>query len=777
MVDDELSSLGIEQSETKDMSTIISQYTRYWYIFFVGVALSLSAAYLHLRYYTVPNYSVYSTMLIKDDKSSADALSDLSPLKATRNIDNEIPILLSKRLMTRVVSELGLSTKYSIKGKVRDVEIYGSGVSIKLLINNLDYSKVNKGFTVLPKAGNAFELDDYTGKVTIHHFGEQIQKSYGTFSIFSTVAHDVPSNRITIQFQNINQIADYYNHAINITPVNKQASVLNIILKDPIPEKAKDIINKLMEVYNAEAIEDKNIMATNTLNFLDDRLEKLTKGLSGVEKNVETFKSANGITDITTQSLNYTSQASSYSNQLSEWAIQIDVLESIENYLKENSRNYSTVPSTLGIKDETLLGLLGKFNELQLERERLLRTAEPSNPLVQNLDEQLANLRVNILENLRNIKKSIQITSNNLRASSGQFQSKIRRIPGMERELLEINREQSIKQNIYSYLLQKREETAISLAATTTIARVIDPATGGDWPIGSDSRSLYLAALLVGLGLPFAGIYLINLLNNKVRTQQDVVSATAAPIMGEIAHNGSNEVVVVKEGVRTPIAEMFRLVRTNLNFAALGKENLVLLVTSSILGEGKTFFSINLAASLVLTGRRVVLLDLDLRSPSVANELGLVNRTGISDYLVSDDISIDDIIRPAEQVPGLFVGTSGAIPPNPSELVMSEKFADLIKELKSSFDYIIIDTPPIGQVADAFVLAPLTDLSVYLVRYNYTKKAQLKIISNIFKTKMLKRPMIVLNDAKEDNGNNYGYGYGYGYDQDKPRRKKSLVRN
>ena len=772
MVDDELSTIGGEQPETKDIKTIVSQYTRYWYLFLLGLALTLPAAFLYLRYYAVTKYSVYSTMLIKDDKSSGDALGDLSAFKSTKNIDNEIQILWSKRLMNRVVSELGLSTKYIIEGKIRDVEVYGNGSSIKVLLDKIDYSKLRNGFTVRIKPNNAFELDDYTGHVTIYHFGEQIQKAYGSFTIFATAQDYTPGSSITVQFVDINQVADYYNHAIAIAPINRDSNVLSVILKDPIPEKAKDIINKLMDVYNIEAIEDKNEVATNTLKFLDDRLKKLTAGLSGVEKNVETFKSANGLTDINTQASSYTNQASSLNNQLSEWAIQIDVLESIENYLRNNQDSYSTVPSTLGIKDETLLGLIGKFNELQLERERLLRTVEASNPLVQNLDEQLVKLRINILENLRNIKKSLRITSNNLRASSGKFQSQIRKMPGMERELLGINRQQSIKQNIYSYLLQKREETAISLAATTTMARVIDPATGGDSPTGTESRSLYLAALLLGLGVPFAIVYLINALNNKVRSQQDVVAATATPIIGEIAHNSSNEAVVIREGMRSPIAEMFRLVRTNLNFAVLGKENIVVLVTSSMWGEGKTFFSINLAASLALTGRRVVLLDLDLRNPNVAKELELLNRTGISEYLVSDKVSIDDIIMPAEHVPGLSVGTSGAIPPNPSELLMSSRLSCLIQELKSRFDYIIIDTPPVGLVADAFVLAPFAGLSLFVVRYDYTKKAQLTIIKNIYRDKTLNNPMIVLNDAKEANGAGYGYGYGYGYEMQGTKSKK-----
>jgi tyrosine-protein kinase Etk/Wzc len=765
MVNQELFPLESEQIKTKNINYILSQYTRYWYLFLIAGSLGLSIAYLYIRYYSVAHYNVYSTILIKDDKSgqgppNIDAISDLSTF-TTRNIDNEIQILLSKRLMTRVVTELGLFVKYSVEGKVRDTEIYGSAAPIKVSLSNVHGFNSIKGFTVQPMSNNTFELNDYTNHITIHHYGEQIQTLYGSFTVFSTAANKVFGKKIIVQFSSLNQVADDYNHSITITPVGKQTSILNISLKDPVGEKAKDIVNKLIEVYNKEAIEDKNQMSRNTLRFLDDRLEELTVGLSGVEKTVERFKSKNSLTDINTQASDYTSQASSYNNQLSEWAIQIDVLESIENYLRKNENNYSTVPSTLGIKDETLLSLIEKFNELQQERERLLRTTEQGNPIIQSLNEQLANLRINILENLHNIKNGLLITSSRLKANSGLFQSKIKRVPGMERELLEINRQQSIKQNIYSYLLQKREETTLSLAATTAIARVIDPATGGEYPIGPNKRTIYLMSLLLGLVVPFGGLYIANFLNNRVQSLYDVTDVTSIPIIGEIAHNTGEETVVVKDGTRSSIAEMFRLVRANLYFEAKGKDRMVVLVTSSMIGEGKTFFSINLAASLALAGRRVVLLDMDLRNPSVAEGLGLPNKIGIADYLLTDDITIDDIVLSSQKNPGLFVVPSGLVPQNPSELMMSAKFARLVEGLKANFDYIIMDTPPVGQVADAFVLAPVADLSIFVVRYDYTKKAQLTIAKNIYKNGMLNRLMIVLNDVREANGSDYGYGYGY----------------
>jgi tyrosine-protein kinase Etk/Wzc len=757
------------QPEGKDVKKILLQYVRYWYWFLLCTVLTIGVAFVYLRYYAVPQYRVYSTMLVKDDKngqgfSNTDALSDLSAFKYVRNIENETELLKSKSLMQRVVGELGLFTNYMVEGRVVDREVYGQDVPIKVLINTLDSTITGKVLVVNLKPGNLFTLDDHSGKVTTHSFGQQIQKPYATFTIVSTTARNNSIGKIIVRFQDIQQIASHYNQSIAIQPVSKGGSVLSLSLVDPVPEKAKNIINKLIDVYNKEAIEDKNLMATNTLKFLDERLQYVTNDLLGVEKDVSRYKSQNGLTDISTQAIDYTSQASSYSKQLSDWAIQIEVLQSIESYLKKGDSQYSMVPSTLGIQDPTLLGLIGKFNELQMERERMLRTTEPNNPLVQNIGEQLANLRINILENLRNIKRGLEITSNNLKSSSGQFQSKVRRVPAMEQALLEINREKSIKQNIYVYLLQKREETALSLAATASVARVIDPAMGGDYPISPNGQTIYLMALLLGLGIPFAAIYVSSLLNNKVQTQQDVTNIVSAPILGEIAHNGKNQdAVVVATGSRSPIAEMFRLVRSNLNFAALGKEQTTLLVTSSRSGEGKTFFSINLAASLAITGKRVVLLDLDLRNPTIAKRLQLADGLGITNYLVSGTISLKDIVKYSEAAPDLSIITSGTLPPNPAELMMSAKFTHLIQELKGSFDYIIIDSPPVGQVADAFTISSLIDYTIYLVRYNYTHRAWLSIVKNIYKDKTLGELMLVLNDAKEANGNNYGYGYGYGY--------------
>lgn len=765
----------------KNLRDIANKYSRYWYLILFGAVAGLVCAYLYLEYYAVPEYYVQSTLMIKDDKtgqelSSADAFSDLGLFKSVKNIDNEVEVLKSKSLMHRVVTDLDLFINYYVEGKIRNKELYGHELPIRLLIKEIDSTSIDKTFSIQVKEGNSFDLIDHTGVHKFYHFGQEVHMPYGIFTIVAISPTTSITDRILVKFNNIRNVADYYSSAISVEPASRNASVVNIGITDPIPERAISIVNKLMNTYNSESVEDKGTIAKNTLKFLDDRLKFLTTELSGVEKGVEKFKIINGLTDINTQASIYTEQASDYNRQLSEWAIQIDVLESIETYLKKTSGQYGMVPSTLGIKDATLLALINKFNDLQLERSQMLRTTLPSNPIVQNINDQLSNLRNNILENLRNIKKGLQITSNNLKYSSRQFQSKISRVPAMERELIEINRQQAIKQNIYVYLLQKREETALSLAATDSAARVIDPAMTNNIPVRPNKQVIYLMAFLLGISLPVAGIYLQSVLNNKVRVQQDVASILPIPIVGEIAHNSksSKDIVVVTHDNRSPIAEMFRLVRANLQFAAVGKEKLAIMVTSSMSGEGKTFFSTNLGASLAIAGRRVALIDLDLRNPKIEKELRIPAGLGVTSFLSSADVSIDEIIRPSGIDPNLFIISSGPIPINPTELILSAKFSHLIHELKEQFDYIIIDTPPIGQVSDAFALSPLIDFTMYVIRYNYTLKAQLEIAKDLHKENKVKKILLVLNDAKESNGGKYGYGYGYGYPKKTTRKDKAF---
>ena len=754
------------QSEDIDIKGILMKYLRYWYFFATGVIVCLGIAFLYLRYST-PQYQISSTLLIKDDKKGPDlsgntVFSDLDLFQSSKNIHNEIQVLKSKSLMQRVLKELNLYASYYVEGDVKTSEIYGRSNQVKVIVHELDSAAFDKIFTLHNKDNNRFELkEDEKAEGTVHQFGQEIKVTAGRFTIVATSAA-IP-DPIKIKFHEIRKLANFYNQQLNVEPVNKDASVLSISLVDPVPEKGQNIIDKLVEVYNKEAVEDKNQIAANTIEFIDERLKFLTTELSGVEKDVEQYKQQNELTDVSSEAKLYLERASEYNKQLAEFEIQLDILNSIETYLKKQEGQFGLVPSTLNIQDPVLLGLISRFNELQLDRERMLRTSQPNNPLVRNMDEQLENLRLNIVENLQNIQSGLMITRKNLKASSAQFENRIQKVPSIERELLEINRQQGIKEGLYLYLLQKREEAALSLAATVSNSRVIDSAMTGDKPVEPKKKLIYLLALLLGLGVPFAGLYVQDLLNDKVQEVKDVEKATTTPVLGEIAHKRTDDFLVVTRESKSPVAELFRLIRANLQFATAGKENKVILVTSSMSGEGKTFFSLNLAATLVLSGKKVIVLDFDFRKPGLTRNMQLQQDLGITNYLINEEIIIEEIVQESPVLPGLFVVASGPVPPNPAELMLLPKIGELIDVLKNKFDFVIIDTSPVGQVADALSLSPYVNSSLYLVRYNYTNKDQLKIIDDIYKNKKLDYPMIVLNDARKENT----YGYGYGYEEKK----------
>ncbi|HTF19833.1 MAG TPA: polysaccharide biosynthesis tyrosine autokinase [Chryseolinea sp.] len=772
--------LGAQREDYIDLRQVVSKYTKYWYVFVLSLVVCAGLAYAYL-YLATPQYKITSTILLKNEEAdnntfgSNTAMGELNFFTTKQRIDNEIEVLRANSLMQRAFQELGLNATYYVNGQFIKKEIYGSELPIRLSITKLHPTAFDKLITITRKTSTTFELRDNDGDVTTHKFGEEVSKPYGIFTVIAA-----PDNRTSeplhILFHDIRKIAAEYSRNLKVDAVNKKASVISITLIDSVPQKGKDIINKLLELYRDEALEDRNLVAKTTIQFIDERLRFLTSEISDVEKNVEQFKAANEVTDVASNADQYLAQATESNRQLSELDIQIDVLESIETYINSQSGKLEMVPSNLTIQDPTLAQLITKFNELQLERERMLRTTLPSNPLVQDLNDQLSSLQLNILENLHNIKRGLEIARKRQQSTSGRFRSQIQKVPSIERNLLEINRQQGIKGNLYLYLLQKREESALALEVTVPKTRMLDPAIELDKPVSPKPTLVYLMAAILGLGIPFSGVYLKGMLNNKIDGKRDVRQLTETPILGEISHNNTGRSLIVTEDTGSSIAELFRLIRSNLQFATAGKENKVVMITSSVSGEGKTFFSINLAASLTLVGKKVALLELDLRMPSLAKQLGRAPGLGISDYLAgAKKISIEDIIRPHNGVPGLYVASAGSLPPNPAELMTSPNLAYLINSLKVSFDYVIIDTAPIGKVADAFSLGSIIDSTVYLVRSNYTSKANIELVDDIYENKKLPHPMIVVNDVHQDSKQQYGYGYSYSSQKKKKKDTKEFT--
>ncbi|WP_276373438.1 polysaccharide biosynthesis tyrosine autokinase [Chryseolinea sp. H1M3-3] len=752
-----------DSAEYVDAIQVVKNYSRRWYLFLLGLILSLGLAFVYL-YFAPPKYRVSSSILLKNEENQ-NTLRNSDPTDVTlfntkQNIDNELEVLNAKSLLHRVFSELSLSVTYHIEEGFKTKEIYGAELPLKLSITKLHPTAYGRSITITRKTSTMFTIQEEGQKPVSHKYGEEISMPYGLFTVIAAPLDSAAKRRtaqpIIVKFHDIVKLANDYSEGLTIEAVNKRASVIRLSVIEAVPEKGRDIINKLLEVYSKEALEDRNRLANTTIQFIDERLKYLTDELTNVEKDVEAFKRDNLVTNVTSDTDEYLKQASTYNQQLAELNNQIDVLESLEKYLQERGGKYEVVPSTLSISEPTLETLISKFNELQLERERMLRTALPSNPLVQDLNDQLASLHLSILENLHTIKQGLMISRRNMQSTSGKFRTQISKVPTIERELLEINRQQGTKGNLYLYLLEKREQAALALEATVAKSRMIDPALVEDKPVSPKKSLVYLFAIIVGLGLPFSGIYIQNALNNKIRSKREVQRLTRTPILGEISRNSSGNSLVITKDSTSPLAELFRLIRSNLYFATAGQENKVLMITSSMPGEGKTFFSINLAASLALIGKSVVVLELDLRRPTMAKQLGLKPGLGITNYLIGKEkYGLEDIIKQHKSVRGMFIALSGSIPPNPSELMTSKNLANFITELREKFDYIIIDTPPVGKVADAFSLNSVVDSVIYILRYNHTTRANIELIDDIYVNKKFPHPMIVLNDSKEASG--YGY--------------------
>lgn len=750
-----------------DLRAEIVKYIRNWYWFIAGIAICLLLAFLYLSYAN-PVYKVSAELLVKDNKNSmqpgTDAFSDLDIFRTGKSIDNEIRVLKSKSLLQKAFRSIPLlqPTQF-IDGIFNEKEVYGKDAPLIITIDStFRDTLITKGaadYTLTVEKGNSFVLKDKNGERK-YNYGQSIKTPYGNFSIGKNRAYTGDDKNVKLRFNNLKLYANEYNREMTIAAPEKQASTVLISLNDAAPQKAEDIINGLLKKYNEEAIVDKNQISENTIAFIDERLRTLVTELSGVEKRVADFKQKNEITNISADIDQYFTQSHDIYRRLEDAQLQQNVLRSIQSYINRPGNESNLVPSSLGITDPTLNSLVGTYNELQLKKQQALTTVEPSNIIVQNLNKSIGDVKRSISENLRNISRGMSVSTSELNKELGRFQSKIKAVPAVEQELLEIKRQQGIKEAIYGYLLKKKEESLIALASTVSDTRLIDVTDTSDKPVAPRKIIILAAALLLGLVIPFIIIYLKDLLDNKVRLQKDIPDSLALPVLGEVMHVKSGEQLVVKANTRTPISEMFRLMRSNLNFASAGKKNKTVMVTSSMSGEGKTFICTNLGASLALSGKKVVVLEFDLRKPKLIHGLNMTVKRGITNFIIDDQITVDDILLPVNEVQGLYVIGAGTLPPNPSELLLNEKVKVLFDKLKDRFDHIVIDAPPVGQVSDAFTLGKFSDVNIYVVRYNYTLKEQMNIIADINNNNKLGNLMMVLNDAQPKNS--YGYGYGYG---------------
>lgn len=749
----------------KDIFKIIINYLRYWYLFLIGAVICLVLAFLYIRYEVTPEYYASGKILL-NDKEEGDGLQSMGNLgliKNSRNIENEIGVLESFDLMQKTIEELGFSVGYYVEGRFDEIELYHKSVPFKVVLNDsvplLNYGTI----------GNVFIIDKFTYRIektndddsvekSTHNFGEKVNTVFGEFHL-ELISNEFDSDfPIKIRFRSVDALASSYNNRLNVYSVNDGGGLLQISLIDIIPQRAVDVINKHIQVYAQSSAENKNFLAQSTLKLIDERLELLTSDLNIAEKDVETYKRSNDLINVESDASRFIGMADDLDVELTTLRTEINTLNALESSLNQSSDTFSPI-SAYNIQSPMLLGAISTYNLEVQNRKNLISASGTGNPQLPEIDRRLLESKNIILQNVRNIKSQLTRSQRDLMNKLSQYRSKISSVPTAQRTLLEINRDQGIKQSLYLYLLQKREEEALSISVPFSDTRIIETPKATSYPINGGEMPIYLGALLFGIFVPFAFLFSKDLLNTKVLTKEDIEAVTGNSILGKIAANKTKEVVVVRGNNMSPVAELFRLMRHNLKFLLQGKSNQVIMVTSGKQGEGKTFISINIAASLAITGKKVVVLGFDLRVPKLMKDIELNYNYGLSDFIVDPKINIEDIITPYNEENNLFFIGSGAIPPNPGELILNDRVEELIENLKKTYDYIILDTPPIGKVADAYSLARFVDSTLFVVRYNYTKKEELKVINEVSTNKKLNPLMVVFNDVKIDKSSAYSYGY------------------
>lgn len=768
-----------DNDESFNLREQLENYLFHWKWFVLGMAVALLVAYFYLRY-TPNQYAVSTTILVKDESkgglaSELSAFEDLGLMGGSKaSLDNEMELLKSKSLAERVAKSLGLNVTFYNQGRVIKSELFKKEASVKINFFSPDsvFYKLDTTFMVRTTSSSTFILKDATGKKSKNHnFGELIKTSYGEISVTPLAQGKFDDNEeIIVNIVPLERVIEGFRSKIQIQEVSKKSSVLRLSLTDPVKSKAIEILDNLVAQYNNDAVEDKNLMAKNTNDFIAKRILIVNEELSGVEAGAEQFKTANKLTDLATEAGLAVESKSEIEKRVLDLNTQLKLAEYVSDYVNANSGEL--IPANLGIGDASVDGNTEKYNQLVLERNRILKGSSEINPVIVNLNGQIKNLEESIKQSLANSKAALKISLNAIKGQQSRFASTISAVPKQERIFRDIQRQQQIMESIYLYLLQKREENAITLAVTLPSAKIIDKAYGSNAPVAPKRNIIYLAALLLGLLIPFGVIYILSLVDNKLHTRKDVESVVKAPILGDIPKTNSERKIVVSDSDRSSVAESFRLLRTNINFMLTGvKEGgKTIFITSTVSGEGKTFVSINLAAVLSLTDKKVLLIGADIRKPKIGEYLEFKYEKGLTHYLMDNALKVTDIIESVSEVNFDFI-SSNLIPPNPSELLMNGRFEDVLAYGKQHYDYVIVDTAPVNLVTDTLLLSHLADMFIYVVRANYLDKRLLSIPKMMYEAKRLPNMAMLINSTDLERGYGYGYGYGYTYYKENETKK------
>lgn len=774
------------KEENIDVKELLFKYLIHWPWFVGAVVACLIAAWIYL-YMSTPVYNISATVLIKDDKKggSAGMLSGLESLgldgmiSSSQNIDNEIEVLRSKTIVKEVVEDLGLYISYTDEDEFPSRNLYKtSPVQVSLTPQEADLLEEPM---IVEMALQPQGSMDVTVKIDDDKYQKHFEKlpavfptDKGTLAFFLTPDSVLSSKRTLEETTNLEKttrnitatinkplaVAKAYCKNMTIEPTSKTTSVAVISLKNSNVERGKDFINKLLEMYNINTNNDKNEVAQKTAEFINERISIISKELGSTEKDLESFKRGAGITDLTSDAQIALTGSAEYEKKRVENQTQINLLQDLQRYMQ--NEGYEVLPSNIGLQDVNLAAAINRYNDVLVERKRLLRTSTENNPTIINLDTSISAMKENVQVSLDRVLRGLYITKADLDREANRYSRRISEAPGQEREFVSIARQQEIKAGLYLMLLQKREENAITLAATANNAKIIDDAIADDAPVSPKGKMIYLVALVLGVGIPVGVIYLLELTKFKIEGRSDVEKLTNVPIVGDIPLTDEKQgAIAVFENQNNLMSETFRNIRTNLQFM-LENDKKVILVTSTVSGEGKSFISANLAISLSLLGKKVIIVGLDIRKPGLNKVFNIPRKeVGITQYLANPEKILIDLVQPSDVSKNLYILPGGTVPPNPTELLARDGLDKAIETLKKNFDYVILDTAPVGMVTDTLLIGRVADLSVYVCRADYTHKNEYTLINELAENNKLPKLCTVINglDLKR---RKYGYYYGYG---------------
>ena len=739
--------------------TRVVQLIYNWHWILLSITICIAEGLLYLRYAT-PEYEISASILVKDDTKGTDLgeaaiLENLGLSAGKSNVDNEVEILKSRTLMEKVVSDLQLNVSYFAKGKIKTTELFEtSPVALRFLAPPILENKTNSISYLLDISNSKNFTLSNDDKTWLRAFGDTLLLPEGR-AILTQTNNPKPLNgdSYLISISPPDESAKKYSQALHVSATNKQVSLVTLKLTDILPQKGEVILSKLIDNYLKASITDKNRIADSTIAFIDENLALVTHELTGIEKQIENYRIANQITYLPEQSRRLLTHKSLDEKEQSDLEVQLSIIESLLTFVNENPSN--VVPAYVAMQNSGFVAAINKYNEIQLLRDRTLNTATREHPTVQNLDLQLKNIRDELVGHIESHQNELRLRKQSLLRNIRGTKRQINAIPANERTFLDHSRQQQIKQELYVFLLKKRIETSVSKSSTLANGRIIDNPKADDIPVSPNRQLTILMSVLIGFFLPIAFFNIREIFDTRITNKKELTDLVKVPIIGEIGSHKYARDNLFDTGQHGFVGEQFRTLRTNLRFIHDAEKNKVILVTSSMAGEGKTFIAINLCRILQLSGKRVILVECDLRKPSIGATLG-INGKGLSEYVIND-LQVEDVIKPSGSN-NFDVIIAGIIPPNPAELLQFERVKELISHLRKHYDYVVMDSAPFHLVTDSRILSQHADLSLYVVRQNFTFRHELENIQEISNTNALPKLHLILNDVKTVPGYAYGYG-------------------